>query len=98
MGRIGSVEEFVGLVNKAVEIQAKVNPKASIALSVSQISGDNVGGMAVLVRYPSMIDWAQGVAKLEASKAWGEFLAEFPADKYPVVYQGLSQAGDIDQM
>ena len=93
---IGSVEDLVGLVNEAAKIQSKVNPKASIGLSVSQVSGENVGGMVVLVRYPSMVDWAQGIAKLEASEAWGEFLANFPEDKYPIVYQGLSQAGSID--
>ena len=91
-----SVADFTELVSEAVRIQKQINPKASIKLSASQIAGESVGGLAVLIRYPSMLDWAQGVAKLEASEDWREFLENFPADKYPVVYQGLSQAGDIN--
>ena len=91
-----SVAELAELVEEAAMIQKKVNPKASIRLSASQIAGQSVGGVAVLIRYPSMLDWAQGIAKLEASEDWSEFIENFPADKYPVVYQGLSQAGDIN--
>jgi hypothetical protein len=87
----GSIADLASFVGEAVKIQSKVNPKASISLTATTIGGQNVGGAAVLARYPSLADWAEGVAKLQASEAWRKFLEDFPADKYPVVYQGLSQ-------
>lgn len=88
----GSVAELASLVGEAVKIQSRVNPKASISLVATTVAGQNVGSVAVLAMYPSLADWAEGVAKLQASEAWRKFLEDFPADKYPVVYQGLSQA------
>lgn len=92
----GGVEDLASLVQQAVEIQSSVNPKASLRLSVGLIAGSSVGGATVLVRYPTMVDWAEGSAKLQASEAWGKFIASFPADEYPNNYQGLSTAIDID--
>jgi hypothetical protein len=87
----GSVADLASLVGEAVKIQSRVNPKASISLTATTVAGQNVGGAAVLARYPSLADWAEGVAKLQANEAWREFLQDFPADKYPIVYQGLSR-------
>jgi hypothetical protein len=60
------------------------------------VTGSNVGGGAVLLRYPTMVDWAEGSAKLQASETWGKFIGSFPADDYPIAFQGLSTAIDID--
>jgi hypothetical protein len=42
-----------------------------------------------------LIDWAEGGAKLQASEEWGQFIAAFPVEKFPIVYQGLSEAAPI---
>ena len=91
----GSATELASQVAEARSIQSKVNPKASIALLASRVAGSSVGA-AVLIRYPSLVDWAEGSEKLRASEEWGEFLQKFPADKYPVVFQGLSRAVNIN--
>ena len=92
----GGADALAALVGQAKEIQSSVNPKASIRLSVVLVGGSNVGRGTVLVRYPTMVDWAEGGAKLQASEAWGKFIASFPADDYPNAFQGLSTAIDID--
>ncbi len=91
----GDVGGLTELVNQAAAIQGKVNPKAQISMVVPIVAGDSVGGAAVLTRYPSMVDWAEGGAKLQASEEWGKFIASFPADRYRPMYQGLSQAAAI---
>lgn len=91
----GSTTDLASRVDEARSIQGKVNPKASIALVAGRIAGSSVGGAAVLIRYPSLVDWAEGSEKLRASKEWGDFIQKFPADKYPVVFQGLSRAVNI---
>ena len=91
----GDVGGLTELVNQAAAIQGKVNPKAQISMVVPIVAGDSVGGAAVLTRYPSMVDWAEGGAKLQASEEWGKFIASFPADRYRLTYQGLSQAAAI---
>ena len=92
----GGAEELAAFVRQATEIQSSVNPKASIRLSAGLVAGSNVGSAAVLIRYPTMVDWAQGNAKLQASEAWGKFFATFPTDDYPIAFQGLATAIDID--
>ena len=92
----GGVTELASLVEQGAAIQAKVVPKASVRFGVPQVAGPNVGTAAVLVRYPSLVDWAQGDAKLQASEEWGEFLASFPIDRFPIVYTGLSRAVSLD--
>lgn len=83
-------------VQQAVEIQSRVNPKATISMSVPTIAGDNVNGAAVFTRYPSLADWAEGGEKLAASSEWAEFIAAFPADQYSIGYQGLSEAVSLE--
>lgn len=92
----GDTAGFAAEVGKAKALQGRINPDAAIGLVVPTLAGDATGSAVVLTRYASMTDWAEGGAKLQASKEWGEFLASFPADKYPIVYQGLSTAASVD--
>ena len=88
--------ELVDLIHRAVDIQAKINPKANIRLVSPTLAGDDVGNAVVLVRYPSLADWAEGQKRNQQSDEWGEYTENFPADRYPIVYQGMSRALDID--
>jgi hypothetical protein len=92
----GSATDLASRVDEARSIQAKVSPKASIALITGRVTGSSVGQAAVLIRYPSLVDWAEGSEKVQASKEWGEFLQKFPVDKYPVIFRGLSRAVNIN--
>ena len=91
----GDTAGFAAEVGKAKALQGRINPDAAIGLVVPTLAGDATNSAVVLTRYASMTDWAEGGAKLQASKEWGEFLASFPADKYPIVYQGLSTAASV---
>jgi hypothetical protein len=91
----GDVAGLTQLVQQAKSIQSKVNPKASISALSPIATGDGAGSVVVVTRYPSLIDWAEGSAKLQASEEWGQFIAAFPVEKFPIVYQGLSEAAPI---
>ncbi len=91
----GDMDGFAAEVGKAKALQGRINPGAAIGLVVPTLAGDATNSAVVLARYASMTDWAEGGAKLQASEEWGEFLASFPADKYPIVYQGLSTAASV---
>jgi hypothetical protein len=83
------------LVQKAMSIQKKAGIPAQLALVVSTLSGDDRGA-AVLARYKSLSDFASSTEKLAANAEWQSFLATFPADRYPLVYRGLSRSVGIE--
>lgn len=92
----GDTAGFTAEVDKAKALQSRINPGAAVGLAAPTLAGDATGSAVVLTRYASLTAWAEGSAKLQASKEWSEFLASFPVDKYPIVYQGLSTAASLD--
>lgn len=92
----GGQQDLVGLVERGAEIQGRINPKAQISLVAPVMAGDGVGSAVVLVRYPSLEAWAEGQKRTQESEAWAKFIDDFPADRFRIVYQGMSRALDID--
>jgi len=89
-------QQLAQWVQRGADLQAKVNPKAAFTLGVPTLAGDSVGRAVLTVRYPTLADWAAGQKKLGQSDEWAKFIADFPGDTYPIVYQGMSRAIKLD--
>lgn len=82
-------------VRKAMGIRRKAGLPARISLVMPTLAGPDLGA-AVLARYESLSEFASATEALEANAEWQAFLAEFPADRYPVNYRGLSRSVAIE--
>jgi len=89
---VGDTAGLAELASQAAEILSRVNPEARMEVVRSTVGGTGTGSAAVLTRYPSLVSWAEGITKQQMSEEWRTFFAAFPAEKYRLVYQGLSQA------
>ena len=92
----GPSSELAQWIQRGADIQKRINPGASISLSMPAAAGNLVNTAAVLTRYESMEAWAEGRSILQTNEEWAAYIAEFPGETYPVRYTGMSRAIDIN--
>ena len=85
----GSPSEFIAGVREGVALQGKINPGVGHELWMP-ISAGSDRGASLIVYYDSAEQYADAIAREDANEEWRAFLARFPADKFPVVFSGLS--------
>ena len=86
----GDTDGFLKFAKRAQELTAKHGGTGSQRVFLSTLAGPNTGSVIVAVEYPNMVSMAQSQAKVNSTKDWQKFIADFQKSGMRVLSSSLS--------
>lgn len=87
----GGLQPMMSFLDRVSAVSEREGLAGQPTLMVPIAAGPSNGQTAtVVVRFNSAAEWAETLEKQNASRAWQEAFASFPADNYRLTNQGMS--------